>query len=27
VLIIDEAQNLSDENLEALRLLLNYHVP
>jgi type II secretory pathway predicted ATPase ExeA len=27
VLIIDEAQNLSDEGLEALRLLLNYHVP
>jgi type II secretory pathway predicted ATPase ExeA len=27
VLIIDEAQNLSEENLEALRLLLNYHVP
>jgi type II secretory pathway predicted ATPase ExeA len=27
VLIIDEAQNLSDESLEALRLLLNYHVP
>lgn len=27
VLILDEAQNLSDENLEALRLLLNYHVP
>ena len=27
VLIIDEAQNLTDENLEALRLLLNYHVP
>ena len=27
VLTIDEAQNLSDENLEALRLLLNYHVP
>ncbi len=27
VLIIDEAQTLSDENLEALRLLLNYHVP
>jgi type II secretory pathway predicted ATPase ExeA len=27
VLSIDEAQNLSDENLEALRLLLNYHVP
>src|SRR5579884_563599 len=27
VLVIDEAQNLSDENLEALRLLLNYHVP
>ncbi len=27
VLIIDEAQNLSDENLESLRLLLNYHVP
>lgn len=27
VLIIDEAQNLSDENLEALRLLLNYQVP
>lgn len=27
VLIIDEAQNLSDDNLEALRLLLNYHVP
>lgn len=26
-LVIDEAQNLSDENLEALRLLLNYHVP
>jgi MSHA biogenesis protein MshM len=26
-LTIDEAQNLSDENLEALRLLLNYHVP
>ena len=27
VLIIDEAQNLSNENLEALRLLLNYQVP
>ena len=27
VLVIDEAQTLSDENLEALRLLLNYHVP
>ena len=27
VLTIDEAQNLSDENLEALRLLLNYQVP
>lgn len=27
VLLIDEAQNLSAENLEALRLLLNYHVP
>lgn len=27
VLIIDEAQNLNDENLEALRLLLNYQVP
>jgi MSHA biogenesis protein MshM len=27
VLIIDEAQNLSDDNLEALRLLLNYQVP
>jgi MSHA biogenesis protein MshM len=27
VLTIDEAQNLSDDNLEALRLLLNYHVP
>lgn len=27
VLIVDEAQNLSEENLEALRLLLNYHVP
>ncbi len=27
VLVIDEAQNLSDEGLEALRLLLNYHVP
>jgi MSHA biogenesis protein MshM len=27
VLLIDEAQNLSEENLEALRLLLNYHVP
>jgi type II secretory pathway predicted ATPase ExeA len=27
VLTIDEAQNLSEENLEALRLLLNYHVP
>jgi MSHA biogenesis protein MshM len=26
-LVIDEAQNLSDENLEALRLLLNYQVP
>lgn len=26
-LVIDEAQNLSDDNLEALRLLLNYHVP
>ncbi|HEY1975413.1 MAG TPA: AAA family ATPase [Candidatus Baltobacteraceae bacterium] len=26
-LIVDEAQNLSEENLEALRLLLNYHVP
>jgi type II secretory pathway predicted ATPase ExeA len=27
VLVIDEAQNLSDDSLEALRLLLNYHVP
>jgi type II secretory pathway predicted ATPase ExeA len=27
VLVIDEAQNISDENLETLRLLLNYHVP
>ncbi len=27
VLVIDEAQNLSDENLEALRMLLNYQVP
>lgn len=27
VLVIDEAQNLSDENLEALRMLSNYHVP
>lgn len=27
VLIIDEAQNISDEGLEALRLLLNYQVP
>lgn len=27
VLVIDEAQNISDENLEALRLLLNYQVP
>lgn len=27
VLIVDEAQNLSDEGLEALRLLLNYQVP
>lgn len=27
VLVIDEAQNLSDDNLEALRMLLNYHVP
>ncbi len=27
VLIVDEAQNLSDDNLEALRMLLNYHVP
>ena len=27
VLVIDEAQNLSEESLEALRLLLNYHVP
>ena len=27
VLAIDEAQNLSDESLEALRMLLNYHVP
>ncbi len=27
VLVIDEAQNLTDEGLEALRLLLNYHVP
>jgi MSHA biogenesis protein MshM len=26
-LIVDEAQNLSEENLEALRMLLNYHVP
>jgi type II secretory pathway predicted ATPase ExeA len=26
-LTIDEAQSLSDENLEILRLLLNYHVP
>jgi len=27
VLIVDEGQNISDEGLEALRLLLNYHVP
>ena len=27
VLVIDEAQNLTDDGLEALRLLLNYHVP
>lgn len=27
VLIVDESQNVSDEGLEALRLLLNYHVP
>ncbi|MBV9271867.1 MAG: AAA family ATPase [Candidatus Eremiobacteraeota bacterium] len=27
VLIVDEAQNLSDENIEALRMLLNYQVP
>ena len=27
VLVVDEAQNLSDDGLEALRLLLNYHVP
>lgn len=27
VLLVDEAQNLGEENLEALRLLLNYHVP
>ncbi|HEV7179516.1 MAG TPA: AAA family ATPase [Candidatus Baltobacteraceae bacterium] len=27
VLVVDEAQTLNDENLEALRLLLNYHVP
>jgi len=27
VLIIDEAQNLSQECLETLRLLLNYHIP
>lgn len=27
VLVIDEAQTLTDEGLEALRLLLNYHVP
>ncbi len=27
VLMVDEAQNLSDANLEALRMLLNYHVP
>ncbi len=27
VLIIDEAQNLTDEGLETLRLLLNYQVP
>jgi general secretion pathway protein A len=27
VLIVDEAQNLSDDQLEALRMLLNYHVP
>ncbi len=27
VLIIDEAQNLTEESLEALRMLLNYHVP
>lgn len=27
VLAIDEAQSLSEESLEALRLLLNYHVP
>ncbi|MFN2448647.1 MAG: ExeA family protein [Candidatus Baltobacteraceae bacterium] len=27
VLIVDEAQNLTDDGLEALRLLLNYHVP
>jgi len=27
VLIVDEAQNLTDENVEALRMLLNYQVP
>lgn len=27
VLVIDEAQNLSDESLESLRLLLNYSIP
>lgn len=27
VLIVDEAQNLSDDGLETLRLLLNYHIP
>jgi len=27
VLIIDEAQNLTEENVEALRMLLNYQVP
>lgn len=27
VLVIDEAQNLSDDCLETLRLLLNYHIP
>ena len=27
VLVIDEAQNLSEDNLEALRMLLNYQVP
>jgi len=27
VLVIDEAQNFSDDNIEALRMLLNYQVP